>query len=210
MKKFIVVLVVVLALFSFAACASYNDSALLERISKLEQELADAKQGGGIKGDKGDKGEQGEAGAYNDTDLKNRISELENQQTGSKTYKMGDTCNVYNNGLLLYSITFDSIDIGITRLLVTLKNYTVPQTSSSSRHRGIFFYAFSIDENNKVIYTTSADWGYNNGHSLGESTAKSIGYSLGAVRIILATAAQDEYTGGSPEWNYLPFAVFEF
>ena len=98
MKKLVVfalAIVMCLATLSFTACG--DTSQLEKRIAQLEQELATAKQAGGIKGDTGPQGPQGpkgEPGASN-----GNVDEL-------PIYKFGETATIYFNSVKMFSITY--------------------------------------------------------------------------------------------------------
>ena len=134
MKKFVVfILAVVMCLavlpLTAATCGDgYDDSALLTKIAKLEQKLADAKQVDGIKGDKGDKGDTGAQGIAGEKGDKGDTGATGSQGPADpagpqgpqgpqgpagnsnsetlKIYKLGETATVYFNGTAMFSITY--------------------------------------------------------------------------------------------------------
>ena len=142
--------------------------------------------------------------------MKNRIAELEKQVTGNKTYKLGDTLNVFENGLLLYSITFErteqdthSIDsIFYNLLFVTFKNYSVPVAPLMGEIRPT---VHSLNSDGKILSSNVMSIG--NKIVIGESYEREISYEKDAVKLIFSRRSSPSGSGG---YNLEPFAIFEF
>jgi len=108
-KVFSVILALVLglSLLAFAACNGNGEtdlSSLLERIEQLEQELAEARESGGIPGPAGQQGIPGPPGPQGDQGIQGPPGQDAPIPQLNRIHQLGDTFTYVSQGLELFSI----------------------------------------------------------------------------------------------------------
>ena len=155
MKKFIAIILSVVfcfgAMITLTGCGGgYDDSALLEKIAKLERDIEEARNAEAIKGDKGDigpQGPQGEPGINADnTELLQRIAELEAllNPTEAPIYELGEIFTYVSQGLELFAVTVNLHSTEEGYVVPRVKNLNMPGYAPSAFIIGRYFATSSF------------------------------------------------------------------